>query len=103
MPNIEIKARYEDLEKARVIAKRLGARFAGLDHQIDTYFKAKEGRLKLRESSLKGAQLVPYVRPNQAGPKKSEYQIIALEDAGASKALLGKILGIDAVVDKKRS
>ncbi len=37
MPNIEIKAHYPDLAKARRIAKQLKARFVGRD-QASRYF-----------------------------------------------------------------
>ena len=103
MPNIEIKARYDDLNKARLIARELNARFAGLDHQADTYFKTKKGRLKLRESKLSGGQLVAYLRPNEAGPKKSEYELIPVKNVAATKELLTRMLGRDVVVAKKRS
>lgn len=102
MPNIEIKARYEDISAARKIAENLKAKYVGTDHQVDTYFKTPQGRLKLRESSLSGAQLIPYIRPDQAGPKRSDYLVIAIEDPIACKRLFGSILGIEIVVDKTR-
>lgn len=102
MPNIEIKARYEGLETARSIAGKLRAKHVGEDHQVDTYFKSLDGRLKLRESRLSGAQLIPYVRPNQSGPKRSEYLVIEIKSPVECKRLLTEILGIDVVVDKIR-
>jgi predicted adenylyl cyclase CyaB len=102
MPNIEIKARYPDAAKAKAVATRLNARYVGRDHQVDTYFRTHEGRLKLRESSLSGNQLVPYLRPDQSGPKRSEYLVISVSDAALCKSLLGKILGTEVVVDKTR-
>ena len=104
MPNIEIKARLESLSAARECAKRLGARFEGVDHQIDTYFRVPNGRLKLRESSLEGPRLIPYLRADQGGPKKSDYALIRMDaPLGAkSKELLSAILGVETVVEKKR-
>jgi len=102
MPNIEIKAKYADANKAKAIADKLKAKYLGTDHQIDTYFKTSEGRFKLRESSLSGAQLVPYIRPDVAGPKKSDYLVIPVADANLCKSLLSQILGVDIVVDKMR-
>ena len=66
MPNIEIKARYADLAKGRRIAEGLNAKWVGRDRQVDTYFRTREGRLKLRESSLSGTQLIPYRRADEA-------------------------------------
>lgn len=102
MPNIEIKATYQDLEKARQLCQNLGAKFVGVDRQIDTYFRVPNGRLKLRESSLSDAFLIPYLRPDQAGPKKSSYTRLKVEEIENTKSLLSQMMGIDLVVDKSR-
>ena len=60
--NLEIKARCADLPAARAVAERLATRHLGIDEQTDTYFVTRKGRLKLRESSLSGGQLIPYLR-----------------------------------------
>lgn len=101
MPNIEIKARLTH-DRAPKIAQALGGKCLGTDHQIDTYFCCAQGRLKLRESSLSGAYLVPYMRPDEHGPKKSEYVLIPVPDASVCKRLLSTILGVDTVIDKMR-
>ena len=100
--NLEIKARCGDLEAARAAAQRLATRRVGLDRQVDTYFCTGEGRLKLRESSLEGGQLVPYLRPDTPGPKRADYQVIPVEDAAGLKALMARILGVHRVVRKAR-
>jgi adenylate cyclase, class 2 len=102
MPNIEIKASYPDLEKARSICRELSAEFVGIDQQTDTYFNVPNGRLKLRFSSLSGSFLIPYVRPNQIGPKKSEFARIDVKEPEKIKALFTEILGVDTVVTKTR-
>src|SRR4051812_32420655 len=102
MPNIEIKAKYTDFDFAKEMAEKLSANFVGRDHQIDTYFHSKSGRLKLRESSLSGGQLVPYMRADQKGPKKSDYMVIPVEDTATCKRLLASVLGVQVVVDKLR-
>jgi adenylate cyclase, class 2 len=102
MPNIEIKAIYPELEKARKICQRLNARFVGVDRQIDTYFNVPNGRLKLRESSLSGAYLIPYVRPDKEGPKKSDYARVPVDNAEHIKTLLSQLMGVDLVVEKSR-
>ena len=100
--NIEIKARCRDLAGARETVARLATRHLGVDHQVDTYFATRAGRLKLRESSLSGAQLVPYLRPDQEGPKRSDYQLIPVTACTEVKRLLGEVLGIHCVVVKER-
>ena len=102
MPNIEIKARYQILSRAREIAVKLNAKTLGIDLQIDTYFKTQGGRLKLRESSLNGARLIPYVRANQIGPKLSQYLLVPIEQPDILKSLLKEILGIEVIVNKER-
>ena len=100
--NLEIKARCPDLAAARVRAERLATEYIGVDHQVDTYFCTRNGRLKLRESSLSGGQLVPYLRPDARGPKRSDYRIVPVEDAVGLKLLLAEILGVHRVVEKER-
>ncbi|HBQ20684.1 MAG: hypothetical protein A2Z91_06675 [Deltaproteobacteria bacterium GWA2_38_16] len=102
MPNIEIKARHQNLLRAREIAIKLNAKREGIDLQTDTYFKTQGGRLKLRESSLKGARLIPYVRTDQIGPKLSQYLLVPIEQPQIFKNLLKEILGIEVIVKKER-
>lgn len=102
MANIEIKARCRDLAAARSAAQRVATRYVGIDQQVDTYFRTREGRLKLRESSLEGGQLVPYLRSDTPGPKRADYQVIPIEDAAGLKALMARILGVHRVVRKQR-
>ncbi|MBW2267766.1 MAG: class IV adenylate cyclase [Deltaproteobacteria bacterium] len=100
--NFEIKARCADLAAARERAERIATEHVGVDHQVDTYFATRAGRLKLRESSLSGGQLVPYLRPDQPGPRRSDYRILPVPDPAGTKALLSQILGVHRVVDKQR-
>ena len=39
MTNIEVKARYPDLENARAICRRIAASYQGILNQTDTYFR----------------------------------------------------------------
>lgn len=104
MPNIEIKARYFDLKKAKKIALSNRAQPIGILRQCDTYFCSPRGRLKLRE--IKGqrtAWLIPYFKKHsKRHPIKSDYQLIEIQDPKNLKSLLGKIFGIEAVVAKVR-
>lgn len=100
--NLEIKARCADLGKARAVAERLATRRVGVDEQTDTYFVTRRGRLKLRESSLEGGQLIPYLRPDQPGPKRSDYQILPVADPESLRRALAEILGVHRVVRKRR-
>ena len=100
--NLEIKARCADLAAARERARSVASEWIGVDHQVDTYFQTRAGRLKLRESSLSGGQLVPYLRPDREGPKRSDYQVIPVSDPDGLKALLTELLGVHRIVTKDR-
>jgi predicted adenylyl cyclase CyaB len=99
--NIEIKAKCADQEKVREILKLHGANFKGVDHQIDTYFKANNGRLKLREGNIEN-HLIFYEREDKEGPKQSDVILCKYEPGSRLKEVLIKSLGIFAVVDKQR-
>ncbi len=99
--NVEIKAKCSNHAQIEQILIARQARFIGLDHQIDTYFKVPNGRLKLREGNIENT-LIFYDRPNQAGPKKSEIILYQVQPEASLKAILEKTNGVLAVVDKQR-
>jgi predicted adenylyl cyclase CyaB len=99
--NAEIKARSENHSGIREVLKARHADFKGRDHQVDTYYIIKNGRLKLREGSIEN-NLIYYLRPDQEGPKTSRCVIQAVEPGSALKEILESALGTLVVVDKKR-
>ncbi|MEM8882709.1 MAG: class IV adenylate cyclase [Planctomycetota bacterium] len=96
--NLEIKARGGDWERARAVATER----VGIDEQVDTYFVTRMGRLKLRESSMSGGFLIPYLRPDIQGARRSDYQVIPIEDPDGLRELLSLQLGVHRVVKKRR-
>lgn len=98
---IEIKARTADHDRIRAVLRARGARFVGLDHQVDTYFPVAHGRLKLREGAIENA-LIHYHREDRAGPKHSQVSLFANPPGSTLKAILRDALGVDVVVDKQR-
>ncbi|RMF58842.1 MAG: CYTH domain-containing protein [Calditrichaeota bacterium] len=102
MQNIEIKASYPDLAKARALAEEEGGMLEGRFRQVDTYFRVEEGRLKLREISTGENQLIFYRRPDVVQPKLSDYHICPVSEPASLKRLLSDALGIVQVVDKER-
>lgn len=99
--NIEIKAKSNNQKGVREILKSKGADFKGIDHQIDTYFKVNNGRLKLREGNIEN-RLVYYERENKSGPKQSKVALFENNPGSSLKDVLTKALGVLVVVDKKR-
>lgn len=99
--NIEIKARSTNQDKIREILLARNAEFRGLDHQIDTYFKVQQGRLKLREGDIEN-YLIQYDRANEEGPKQSNVILYKFDPKSSLKEILIKSLGILIVIDKQR-
>ena len=101
--NVEIKARCLDTKAFERILRSLGANFHGVDHQLDTYFRVSQGRLKLREGNIENA-LIHYAREDDStGPKKSHVTLYQLgQRAPELKNILSNSIGILAVVDKRR-
>lgn len=97
--NVELKARVEDLGRCRELCAGLGAVLC----QRDTYFRVAHGRLKLREQAGATAQLIACQRPDFDRPRESRYRIIEVDDGTVLGAALAEVLGVLAVVRKKRS
>jgi adenylate cyclase, class 2 len=102
--NIEIKARSGDLSRARQLAKALGARKRAMLRQVDTYFNAPSGRLKLREitGSERRAELIWYDRPDRASARASRYFVVPVGDPKVLKIALSAALGVSRIVRKRR-
>src|SRR5580765_2322740 len=99
--NVEIKARTNNSSAIRNYLLNNGAEFKGLDEQTDTYFNIDNGRLKLRQGKIEN-NLIYYNRPDQAGPKQSDFDLLKVKDGDSLRDLLEKAIGIKVVVRKKR-
>lgn len=98
---VELKARYEDLGKARAILK--AAERLGTHRQTDTYFSLGDRRLKLREvDGREAAQLVYYERPDEAGVKETTVLLYDVVGPDVLKDMLARVLGVRVVVRKRR-
>jgi adenylate cyclase, class 2 len=103
MNNLEIKARYPDLGQAEAIALSLGLTKEWTRTQTDTYFKAGQGKLKLRQMDGENAELIAYVRAAQTGQKISDYKIFQTADAPQLLDVLARALMVQVVVKKQRT
>ena len=99
--NIETKAKSSTLAHQEQKLLTLEPLFMGTDHQIDTYFNTPNGRLKMREGNIENS-LIYYERPDMAGSKQSNILLYDHLQDDNLKAILSKVLGIKAVVDKIR-
>jgi len=100
--NVEIKARVSDLETLKQTAGRLADGEPTVIVQKDTFFNVPNGRLKLREKGCGQNLLIQYTRPDQDGPKLSDYYIAEVQDADSMKKVLSQSLGIKGEVHKTR-
>lgn len=84
MKNIEYKAELRDPDLARAIAREIGASLIVKVQQTDTYYSVATGRVKKREAvaldravaTPEPVEYVVYERPNQIGPRASDYSIL---------------------------
>jgi len=100
--NVELKATDPDPERSLEICLGLGAEDHGVLVQRDTYFRVRDGRLKLREETPGGAALIQYHRADAAEARESRYRIAPVQDATALREALDAALGTLVVVDKER-
>jgi predicted adenylyl cyclase CyaB len=102
LANIEIKARYPDLDEAARIAVSLGAVDHAPRRQRDLYYRVPRGRLKLRQTDTAPDELVLYLRPDAPGPRRADYQVIPVPGESRTEELLETILGLEVIVEKTR-
>jgi adenylate cyclase class 2 len=100
--NIEFKARCWDLQALRDRLKKAGVVLSRRMRQVDTYFHAPSGRLKLREIDGGESQLVQYFRPDESAARQSDYVVVPISQPEALKQALTRALGVSVVVDKVR-
>ncbi|MBA2641567.1 MAG: class IV adenylate cyclase [Actinobacteria bacterium] len=108
--NVESKTQGVDLEGVARLAAALGARFEGELDQVDTYFRVRHGRLKLREIShrnpdghvLVSAELIRYERPDQSGARVSRYERTEIGDVERCRAQLESEHDVRGCVRKRR-
>lgn len=100
--NLELKARTTDLDLARDRVCELGADLQGAEHQVDRYYQVSKGRMKLRQSSLDGAHLIVYLRPDDVSACVSTFHRLPVDQPEELIETLEAIFGASATVDKER-
>ena len=99
--NIEFKARTNNIEALEEKLLSLNPQFIGEDHQKDTYYNVKTGRLKLREGNIENA-LIWYQREDVKEAKQSDILLYKHPPDDALKNILNKVHGVKIIVDKIR-
>jgi homotetrameric cytidine deaminase len=100
--NVELKALDPDPARSLATCRELGAEDRGVLRQRDSYFRARSGRLKLREEKPGGAVLIQYDRPEEAAARESRYRLTRVQDPDELRASLDAALGTLVVVEKER-
>jgi predicted adenylyl cyclase CyaB len=100
--NIEIKAHARNFDEIRRRAETLSDTPCEVIPQEDIFFHVDKGRLKLRDFGAGRGQLIFYLRPDQDGPKRSDYHIAPTADSENLKRVLELAYGIRGVVKKTR-
>jgi predicted adenylyl cyclase CyaB len=100
--NIEIKARVDDFGALKARAESISNQPVEIIPQEDIFFNTDNGRLKLRVLAPDAGYLIYYERPDQDGPKRSDYHLAKTDDPENLKIALRLALGVRGVVRKTR-
>jgi predicted adenylyl cyclase CyaB len=100
--NLERKSRHADFAAVRAVLRDLDAGRLCVEQQIDTYFHARTGRLKLRVIDARHAELIWYDRPDAGSIRASVYQRVPVDDPGSTESVLASALGVRGQVRKAR-
>ena len=87
--------------RVRAVLRKLRARYIGIDHQVDTYFRVPAGRLKIRQGRIENA-LIFYRRSNAPRARQSKIEMMMLSRRNSIREILTAALGVLVVVDKRR-
>jgi len=102
--NIEIKARVDNLEETKRLARSLTPKLAPeLLIQEDIFFGVLTGRLKLRTINQTRSELIYYERADETGPKRSSYILFPVANPALMRQRLDEAYGIRGIVRKRRT
>lgn len=119
--NVEVKARVHDVEKLLKRSSEICNSNGTVIQQVDTFFNVNQGRLKLRvfkvslslftyaklcvQLCLKEGtgELIYYDRPDESGPKLSDYCKTTIPSPEELKLVLSSSLGVKGTVEKVRT
>ena len=101
--NVEIKARFGNLDRIRTIAEQLATEPSQTIVQEDVFFACSLGRLKLRIFPDDTGELIHYVRPDAAETRLSRYEIHRTSAPQVLRRILTSAYGQTVVVKKTRT
>lgn len=99
--NVEVKVMLKDVEGIRCRLADLGVDPQGVLKQMDTYLESQPGtRLKVREQTSGGHQLIVYRRPDEEDLRTSEYVLAPIP--ATLKEAMASAPGVRGVIRKTR-
>jgi predicted adenylyl cyclase CyaB len=101
--NVEIKARISSVAALLPRAMALADDPPQRIYQDDTFFDVTHGRLKLRVFGDGSGELIQYLRPDQDGPRRSDYVIAPVLEPEALREALARACGEIGRVRKQRT
>lgn len=101
--NVELKARIASVDALLPRAAALADDPPQRIHQDDTFFDVTHGRLKLRVFADGSGELIHYLRPDEPGPKRSDYRSAPVVDPDALRETLAHACGEIGRVRKERT
>jgi predicted adenylyl cyclase CyaB len=101
--NVEIKARIASVAALLPRAIALADDPPQRIHQDDTFFDITHGRLKLRVFGDGSGELIHYLRPDEDGPKRSDYAIAPVHAPETLREVLARACGQIGRVRKQRT
>jgi len=100
--NLEIKVPVEDFSKLIKIVKKRGGKKIYSSRQVDVYYKLKDGRLKVRNSSGEKS-VIFYKRVEDGSERWSNFKVIQVENPREWINFFDNFLERLVVVDKHRT
>src|SRR5574340_462202 len=101
--NVELKARIASVDALLPRAAALADDPPQRIQQDDTFFDVTHGRLKLRVFADGAGELLHYLRPDDQGPKRSDYLVAPVVDPDALREMLAHACGEIGRVRKQRT
>ncbi len=103
MQNLEIKAKYNDLQHAEKVAIQINAVKKWTRIQKDIYFVTPNGKLKLRVVDSAACDLIYYNRPDNKKAEISNYKIYKTQKPHELLEILTEFFSLDITVEKTRT
>ncbi|XP_034257039.1 uncharacterized protein LOC117654484 [Thrips palmi] len=101
--NVEIKAVIKNFASFLLKAEELSGSAGKTFKQVDTFFQVPNGRLKFREEEGRTPQLVFYDRPDEEGPKLSNFECCELPVGTNLVSVLSQAINVKGVLKKSRT